>query len=106
MEVLNKIKLWWLVIALLCVSIVSSKVFHADTKTCKSLVSMKDSLALCNIELETIHDSVAIAHSSAMGERDALAKQLDRIASQQIFIDRRTTNITRQYIIDTTTSKK
>ena len=105
MKVLNKIKLWWLVIALLCVSVVSSKVFYVDTKTCKSLESMKDSLALYNIELEAIRDSVAIVHSSAMGERDALAKQLDRNASQQIIIDRRTTNITRQYIIDTTSVK-
>lgn len=106
MKVLNKIKLWWLVIALWCVSVVSSKVFYVDTKTCKSLVSMKDSLVLCNMELESIHDSVAIAHSSAMGERDALAKQLDRNASQQIIIDQRTTNITRQYIMKDTTSKK
>ena len=64
MKVLNKIKIWWLVIALLCVSVVSSKVFYVDTKTCKSLESMKDSLALYNIELEAIRDSVAIAHSS------------------------------------------
>lgn len=105
LEHFNKIKLWWLAAILAIVSAASSKVFYTDTKLCKAAACELDSLALRAHEIDVLLDSAAIIHSSVMGERDALSKQLDRNASQQIIIDKRTTNITKQYIIDTTKVK-
>lgn len=106
METLNKIKLWWLVAIMIIVSIISSKVFNIDTRVRKNYEHDRDSLAQRITRIECVKDSLSVIYNSAMGERDALSRQLDRKASQQIIIDKRTTNITRQYIMKKDTSNK
>lgn len=101
-KIINNIKFWVLVCVLIVVYICSPKVNVKATKACAhDLDSVKYHLT----ELEQQFDSMNIVYNSVMGERDALSRQLDRNASQQIVIDKRTTNITKQYIIDTSSVK-
>lgn len=106
MKILSKIKIWWLVVAAVTVSIISSKVFPSSAREVKAWEASVDSLEKADMGLIAKYDSISIVYSNALGRRDALSKQLDRNASQQIVIDKRTTNITRNYIVNDTVSKK
>lgn len=106
MKILSKIKIWWLVVAAVAVSVISSKVFPSSAKAVKSWEVTVDSLKISDRDITAKYDSISIVYSNALGRRDALSRQLDRNASQQIVIDKRTTNITRNYIVNDTVSKK
>lgn len=106
MKILSKIKIWWLVVAAVAVSIISSKVFPSSAREVKAWEASVDSLEKTDMGLIAKYDSISMVYSNALGRRDALSKQLDRNASQQIVIDKRTTNITRNYIVNDTVSKK
>jgi len=99
METLNKIKVWWLVATMAITLSISCRVFNIDTKARKNYEHDRDSLSQRIARIECVKDSLSVIYNSVMGERDALSRQLDRKASQQIIIDKRTTNITRQYIM-------
>ena len=106
MKIISKIKIWWLVVAAVAVSIISSKVFPSSAREVKAWEASVDSLEKADMDFIAKYDSISIVYSNALGRRDALSKQLDRNASQQIVIDKRTTNITRNYIVNDTVSKK
>lgn len=102
---LNKVKIWWLVAAWFGVYIISTSIFDVDVKSYKMLSNLQDSLVVKNDSLEAAYDSLALEYNKVWGVKVSLEGQLDRNARQQIVIDKRTTNITRNYIINDTIDK-
>lgn len=99
---LNKVKIWWLVAIWFGVYIISTSIFDVDVKSYKMLTNLQDSLVVKNDSLEAAYDSLALEYNKVWGVKVSLEGQLDRNARQQIVIDKRTTNITRNYIINDT----
>lgn len=102
--ILNKVKIGWLCIAVGVMAIVCSMIFPSNTKMVKDTKIEMDSLIRECEKVESVKDSMVFVMESVKGEYEALSTQLDRDASQQIIIDKRTTNINK-YIIDTTSKK-
>lgn len=102
---LNNIKTWWLVAAWFGVYIISTSIFDVDDKSYKMLSNLQDTLKVRNDSLEAAYDSLALEYNKVWGVKTSLEGQLDRNVRQQIVIDKRTTNITRNYIINDTINK-